>query len=88
VDPAPAFRRIYNPTLQARRLDPDGSYIRRHVPELARAPDDRLFEPWTMTEAEQRAAGCAIGTEYPAPIVDHRVERQRALERYRVSTAA
>jgi deoxyribodipyrimidine photo-lyase len=88
VDPAPAFRRIYNPTLQGRRFDPDGSYIRRHVPELARAPDDRLFEPWTMTEAEQRAAGCAIGTDYPAPIVDHRVERQRALERYRVSTAA
>jgi deoxyribodipyrimidine photo-lyase len=88
VDPAPAFRRIYNPTLQGRRFDPDGSYIRRHVPELARVPDDRLFEPWTMTVAEQRAAGCAIGTDYPAPIIDHRVERQRALERYRVSTAA
>jgi len=88
VDPAPAFRRIYNPTLQGRRFDPDGAYVRRYLPELTSVPDDRLFEPWMMTTAEQRASGCRIGADYPAPIVDHRRERQRALERYRVSPAA
>jgi deoxyribodipyrimidine photolyase len=32
----------------------------------------------------QRDAGCLIGTDYPAPIVDHRRAREAALERYRV----
>jgi deoxyribodipyrimidine photo-lyase len=36
-----------------------------------------------MSEAEQAAAGCAIGRDYPAPIVDHKQERERALARYR-----
>jgi deoxyribodipyrimidine photo-lyase len=83
VDPAPPFRRIYNPTLQARRFDPTGAFIRRNVPELADVPGDRLFEPWTMSEAEQRDSGCVIGSDYPAPVVDHQQERRRALERYR-----
>jgi deoxyribodipyrimidine photo-lyase len=88
VDPAPAFRRIYNPTLQARRFDPTGAYVRRHLPELADVPADKLFEPWTMSVGEQRDAGCRIGTDYPAPVVEHRLERERALARYRVSSTA
>ena len=38
-----------------------------------------------MSEAEQEAAGCVIGRDYPAPIVDHARERERALERYRAA---
>jgi deoxyribodipyrimidine photo-lyase len=83
VDPAPAFRRMYNPTLQGRRFDPNGAYVRTHIPELAEVPDHRLFEPWTMTDAEQRSSGCVIGRDYPAPVVDHREERRVALARYR-----
>jgi deoxyribodipyrimidine photo-lyase len=83
VDPAPFFRRLYNPMLQQRRHDPDGTYVRRWVPELARVPLEKLAEPWTMSADEQAAAGCAIGRDYPAPIVDHQCERERALERYR-----
>ncbi len=83
TDPAPVYRRLYNPTLQARRFDPEGEYIRRHVPELRDVPLKRLFEPWTMTDSEQREAGCIIGRQYPAPVVDHKHERERALERYR-----
>jgi deoxyribodipyrimidine photo-lyase len=82
VDPAPYFRRLYNPALQQRRHDPSGDYVRRWVPELERVPDERLAEPWTMDAAEQRAAACEIGRDYPAPIVDHAAERRRALERY------
>jgi deoxyribodipyrimidine photo-lyase len=82
TDPAPAFRRMYNPTLQARRFDPGGRYIREWVPELAQVPDAHLAEPWTMSRDVQRQAGCVIGRDYAAPIVDHRRERQRALERY------
>jgi deoxyribodipyrimidine photo-lyase len=87
VDPQPYYRRIYNPMLQQQRYDPDGTYVRRWVPELRDVPLDKLAEPWTMTRDEQEAAGCRIGEDYPAPIVDHRTERQRALERYRAVTS-
>jgi deoxyribodipyrimidine photo-lyase len=53
------------------------------VPELANVPDDRLAEPWTMSDAEQEAAGCRIGRDYPQPLVDHADARRRAIERYR-----
>lgn len=78
TDAAPYFR-IFSPVLQSRRCDPKGVYIRRHVPELARVPDERVHEPWTMTGAEQARAGCRIGADYPLPIVDHAAERRAAL---------
>jgi deoxyribodipyrimidine photo-lyase len=84
VDPQPAFRRIFNPARQQERFDPDGTYVRRYVPELADVPDRYLAEPWTMPEAVQAEVGCRIGTDYPAPIVDHKQARAEALERYRV----
>jgi deoxyribodipyrimidine photo-lyase len=54
------------------------------VPELKRVPDAHLSEPWTMSAETQREAGCVIGVDYPAPIVNHAQARQQALERYRV----
>ena len=83
VDPAPYFRRMYNPVTQQRRHDPDGEYVRHWCPELRDVPLERLAEPWTMSGAEQEAAGCVIGRDYPEPIVDHKRERERAMERYR-----
>lgn len=85
VDPQPAFRRIFSPTRQQERFDPDGAYVRRYVPELQNVPDRYLAEPWTMPVEVQRDAGCTIGRDYPGPIVDHALARQEALERYRVS---
>jgi deoxyribodipyrimidine photo-lyase len=73
TDAAPYFR-ILNPTLQARRFDPHGTYIRRWVPELADVPTEAIHEPWR--------AGAPPG-RYPAPMVDHADARQRALARYR-----
>jgi deoxyribodipyrimidine photo-lyase len=87
VDPAPAFRRLLNPTLQQRRHDADGAYVRRWVPELRDVPDGLLAEPWRMTEEQQADAACAIGHDYPAPVVDHAHERRRALARYRAAAA-
>jgi deoxyribodipyrimidine photo-lyase len=82
TDAAPYFR-VLNPVRQARRFDPGGDYVRRYVPELRDVPDARIFEPWTMTDEEQRAAGCRIGLDYPPPRVDHGERREIALERYR-----
>jgi deoxyribodipyrimidine photo-lyase len=84
TDPQPVSRRIYNPARQLETHDPSGAYVRRYVPELARVPREYLGEPWTMPEEVQRSAGCAIGTDYPRPIVDHAEARRQALERYRV----
>ncbi|CAA9588432.1 MAG: Deoxyribodipyrimidine photolyase [uncultured Thermomicrobiales bacterium] len=81
TDPQPYFR-IFNPTLQGKRYDPDGAFVRRWLPELARVPTRYLHEPWTMPEAVQRESGCAIGRDYPAPIVDHARARALALAVY------
>jgi deoxyribodipyrimidine photo-lyase len=53
--------RIFNPTLQAKRRDPSGDYVRRYVPELAHLDAKTIHEPWTI--------GGVDG--YPQPIVDH-----------------
>jgi deoxyribodipyrimidine photo-lyase len=82
VDPQPPARRIYNPSRQQERFDPDGSYVRRYVPELERVPDEYLTEPWTMPPDVQRQARCVIGKDYPSPIVDHSQARRDALARY------
>jgi|SRR5215218_153183 len=83
VDPQPVYRRVYNPARQQERHDPEGVYVRRYVPELDPVPDRYLSEPWTMPDDVQCEVGCTIGTDYPAPIVDHRAARELALERYR-----
>ena len=88
VDPQPPFRRIYNPTLQMERYDPDGTYVRRYVPELERVPDEHLREPWLMPIEVQLDAGCVIGDHYPEPIVDHREARREALARYAETRAS
>ena len=88
MDPAPYFRRMYNPATQQMRHDPDGSYVHRWVPELRDVPPEKLAQPWTMTDEEQRAAGCVIGRDYPQPIVDHKRERERAMARYRAVRAS
>ena len=73
TDAAPFFR-IFNPVAQARRYDPDGAYVRRWVPELAGVAGGAVHEPWTLP------GGPPAG--YPAPIVDHGVERAASLDAY------
>ncbi|MGE0470768.1 MAG: deoxyribodipyrimidine photo-lyase [Nitrospira sp.] len=71
--------RIFNPALQSRKFDPDGAYIRRYVPELARVSAKRIHEPHLMTADEQERAECQIGTDYPSPVVDHQHARREYL---------
>ena len=83
TDPAPYFQRMFNPMTQHERFDPDGHYVRRWLPELRQVPDEHLVRPWLMDEQAQERYGCVIGTDYPAPVVDHADERRVAVERYR-----
>lgn len=80
-DAQPWFR-IFNPVTQSKRFDPAGEYIRQWLPELARVPDSMVHAPWEMTPIEQQAAGCVIGRDYPAPVVDHATARKRTLARF------
>jgi deoxyribodipyrimidine photo-lyase len=84
TDAAPYFR-IFNPVLQGKKFDPEGKYVRRFVPELAQVPDKFIHEPWKMPEDAQRSAGCILGKDYPAPIIDHAFARNRTLERYKAT---
>ncbi len=73
--------RMYSPTKQAHDQDPDGRFIRRWLPELARVPLPYLAEPWKMDDSVQRMVGCIIGVDYPAPIVDEKVALKLAKDR-------
>jgi deoxyribodipyrimidine photo-lyase len=81
TDAAPYFR-IFNPVTQSRKFDPDGAFIRMWVPELAAVPNQHIHEPWRMSATEQGQFDCVIGRDYPAPIVDHAVARDRTLAAY------
>ncbi|MFM2287008.1 MAG: hypothetical protein RL684_151 [Pseudomonadota bacterium] len=80
ADAAPYFR-VFNPVAQARKFDPDGTYLRRWLPELAQLPLDLLHEPWT---APAVAARCG----YPAPLVDLARSRAAALAAWQASRDA
>ena len=80
---AQPYFRILNPITQSARHDPTGAYIRRYLPELARVPDRYIHAPWTLPRTVQTEIGCLIGEQYPAPLVDHALARDRALAVYR-----
>ena len=80
---AQPFFRIFNPTSQGEKFDPDGAYVKHWVPELARIPAKSIHAPWKLTAAEREHLGCA---SYPAPVVDHAQQRQRALAMYAKAT--
>jgi len=79
TDAAPFFR-VFNPIRQGVKFDPEGNYVRRWVPELRGLSGAAAHEPW------KAAAGLPVG--YPAPIVDHGIERAEALRRYEAVKAA
>ncbi|MGQ0510630.1 MAG: cryptochrome/photolyase family protein [Betaproteobacteria bacterium] len=82
-DAQPWFR-VFNPVMQSEKFDSQGKFIRRYVPELAQVRTDWIHLPWTMPPLEQHAAGCEIGRDYPAPMVEHAAARIRTLARYAV----
>lgn len=85
-DAQPYFR-IFNPVTQSQKFDADGAFIRRYLPELAQCDARAIHAPWTMPPDAQRAAGVAIGRDYPAPVVDHAVVRLQALELFKAVKA-
>jgi deoxyribodipyrimidine photo-lyase len=79
ADAAPYFR-IFNPVSQGQKFDPEGHYVRRWLPQLARLPDEHLHAPWLAPPLLLAASGVTLGRQYPQPIVDLAVSRRNALE--------
>jgi len=78
TDAQPYFR-IFNPTTQGERYDPDAEYIREYVPELRGVDADDIHD-WPELSDEERAA---LAPDYPAPVVDHGERREQALAMYK-----
>lgn len=72
TDASPYYR-VFNPTLQGYKFDPNGDYVRKYIPELRHIPGPEVHEPWKLID------GLANG--YPAPILDHSEERDESLAR-------
>lgn len=73
TDAQPYFR-IFNPTSQAEKFDPQGVYIRRWIPELEAVPPKYIHEPWKMPTPPK---------QYPAPMVDRAMARERTLAAFK-----
>lgn len=81
TDAAPYFR-IFNPVLQSKTFDPDGSFIKRMLPALAGLDGDAVHAPWTLAPLQAASLDFALGRDYTEPIVDHAFARERALATY------
>ncbi|MGA0134388.1 MAG: cryptochrome/photolyase family protein [Opitutales bacterium] len=82
ADAAPYFR-VFNPVLQGLKFDPDGEYVRRWVPELAKVPAEWIHEPWNAPMHVLAEAGVQLGKDYPAPLVSLEAGRDRALAAFK-----
>ncbi|MDH4397877.1 MAG: deoxyribodipyrimidine photo-lyase [Actinomycetota bacterium] len=72
TDASPYYR-VFNPTLQGYKFDPNGDYVRKYIPELRHIAGAEVHEPWKLIDGLQNG--------YPAPILDHSLERDESLAR-------
>ncbi|MBC7757106.1 MAG: deoxyribodipyrimidine photo-lyase [Bdellovibrio sp.] len=85
-DAQPWFR-IFNPITQSEKFDAAGKFIRKYVPELANCDDKEIHAPWLIAPLRQQSIGVVIGKNYPAPIIEHPVQRALALDLYKSASA-
>lgn len=82
---APYFR-VYDPCPGPRsslNAEQTGEFVRHFVPELRGMPDQYIYRPWEAPTEVQRKAGCIVGVDYPAPVVDHKAAREANLKRFK-----
>jgi len=70
TDSAPYFR-IFNPITQSQNFDPDGKFIKKFIPELKDVPVAQIHQP---------KSDLFSSTNYPAPMLDLKESRIRAIQ--------
>ncbi|NP_001234245.1 cryptochrome 2 isoform X1 [Solanum lycopersicum] len=74
------LERLDNPEVQGFNYDPEGEYVRHWLPELARMPAEWIHHPWDAPLNVLKAAGVELGMNYPNPIIDVDVARDRLMQ--------
>jgi len=83
-----SFYRVYSPIKFGQQYDPEGRYIKQFLPVLRRYPARFIYEPWKAPLEDQKAWGCVIGKDYPAPIVDHATQMKINIDRIKTAYQA
>ena len=81
-DSQPYFR-IFNPVLQSEKFDRDGVFIKKYIPQLAPLSSKEIHQPWVYFEKDKDTFPIKLGIDYPFPIVDHKIQRDKALSMYK-----
>lgn len=74
------LERLDSPEVQGFKYDPEGEYVRQWLPEFARMPAEWIHHPWEAPPNVLRSAGVELGQNYPRPIVDIDIARDRLTE--------
>jgi deoxyribodipyrimidine photo-lyase len=82
ADAAPYFR-IFNPVTQSKKFDPNGDYIKKYIPELKNIHSKYIHLPSELDSKSLRSYGVELGNDYPNPIVDLSITRERALDAFK-----
>lgn len=75
ADAAPYFR-IFNPSLQGAKFDPEGCYVRNWVTELKSIPNKFIHTPWLYS---------IPSSQYPKPLIEHKTGREQALQTFKIA---
>ena len=71
-----------------KKTDPNGEYIKKYLPELAKYPAKFIYEPWNAPLYVQQDCGCVIGKDYPARVVDHDIMVKENMGRMKAAYAS
>lgn len=83
TDAAPYFR-IFNPTTQGKKFDPEARFIKKYIKELNDIPKKYIHEPYRYTKQLQKQYDIEIEKLYYKPMVDHKTQRLKALEMFKI----
>lgn len=83
-DAQPWFR-IFNPLLQSEKFDPEGLFIKKYLPQLKPLDSKQIHRPHFFYEKDPDTFKVNLGKDYPFPIVDHAIQRKKALLMYQAT---
>ena len=71
-----------------KKTDPNGDYIKKYLPQLAKYPAKFIYEPWKAPLSVQQDCRCVIGKDYPARVVDHDIMVKENMGRMKAAYAS